>query len=576
MLQGLGERRGSTLPRAWLASSPLAILGGVCAGLAFLLALRLSLPAGPFYWDLVLYLDAANRILDGQVPSADFFAPAGPLGYWLFTLFAGLFPNGQPLLVAGWSLLLVTAPLMALVLADVGERSRPVAFALLVPFLVFAILPFNVETYSSYPGVDGFGIYNRQISQIAYVLAAGLVFVRSQRRLMIVAAAAMTALFLVKITGFLAGLVLCGFAFAAGRLAWRAAGGAALAFFATLAGLEAGLGVVSAYLGNIVSLMTMNEESILPRFLQAGSIHFGVIAPLAALILVLAVLEAVAARPGWRSDRLQPLRTTGSGLDRDALWLAVVFFAALFAETQNTGGQGFIFVWPVLLRILIHNGGRRRTASLVVLCLVAAGAFPTFMQVVQRAGRTVGGQVRYEVLAHANLKGLGAVTQRREILARADRMIGVYRQYPEVYRRIADLGELPSLTLSADTDFQVTWLKTVDEAVGAIKSYETANGVHFATIMNLGFVNPFPWLLDRHAPRFIAIGAVPGRAVPAPGPAVLSAVAGADLVLSSRCPITKSDRELLALYRPGLAGHRRITLSPCWDAFVRTEFAPKG
>ena len=61
------------------------------------------------------------------------------------------------------------------------------------------------------------------------------------------------------------------------------------------------------------------------------------------------------------------------------------------------------------------------------------------------------------------------------------------------------------------------------EAVEAIKAYEAANGVRFETIMSLNFVNPFPWLLDRHAPRRIAIGADPYRAVPDPDEAILRA-----------------------------------------------------
>ena len=154
-------------------------------------------------------------------------------------------------------------------------------------------------------------------------------------------------------------------------------------------------------------------------------------------------------------------------------------------------------------------------------------------------------------------------------------MIEVYRRFPEPYEYLAGAGILPSLTLYADIDFQVAWLKTVDEAVGAIEAYEAANGVRFETIMNLGFVNPFPWLMDRHAPRHIAIGADPGRSIPEPGSAVLAAVEAADLVLSPRCPITDADRKLLELYRPGLGGHARISLSPCWDAFVRAGLAPR-
>ena len=75
--------------------------------------------------------------------------------------------------------------------------------------------------------------------------------------------------------------------------------------------------------------------------------------------------------------------------------------------------------------------------------------------------------------------------------------------------------------------------------------------------------------MDRHAPRLIAIGADPYRAVPNPGPAVLAAVSAADLILYPKCPVTAANIRLTDLYRPGLEHHTKIALSPCWDAYVR-------
>src|SRR5690606_6716447 len=133
-------------------AAPLALLASAVAGVLLLLALPLNVPIGPMYWDVIIYYDAANRILDGQVPINDFFAPVGPLGYYLFTAFAVLFPQGNPVLMAHWSMLAVTAPLMALVMVDIGRRSRVTALALLVPFLVFALLPFNTREFYPFPG----------------------------------------------------------------------------------------------------------------------------------------------------------------------------------------------------------------------------------------------------------------------------------------------------------------------------------------------------------------------------------------------------------------------------------------
>ena len=90
----------------------------------------IPIPLGAMFWDQYLYIDAANRIADGQVPAVDFFAPAGSLGYYLFAAWTTLFPKGAILLLASWSLLAVTAPLLALVMPPAQ------AVGLLLPLLM--------------------------------------------------------------------------------------------------------------------------------------------------------------------------------------------------------------------------------------------------------------------------------------------------------------------------------------------------------------------------------------------------------------------------------------------------------
>ena len=558
-------------------SSPLLWLGAMCAALLGVLMLKATLPVGPFYWDLFIYFDAANRIFSGQIPSVDFFAPVGPLGYWLFAGFVKLFPQGQPLLIAQWSLLLVSAPMMALVLADVDRRSRSTAFALLVPFLVFSILPFNVEEYYFYPGVDGYGIYNRQVCQLLYVLTAGLVFARGQKTLLVVMAGTMLALFLTKITGIVAGVGLCAFAFLAGRIALRTAVAAALGFFAVLVLLQLALGLTGAYLGDILQLVLMNESSLLPRFLQAASIHFIAFGPLAVLTGVLFFLDIGQTAADAKALARRSAFTAIAGvLDRDLFWLGILVLAGLFIETQNTGGQAFIFVWPVLLAIFLGRSRWQGGRLVLVLTLVAASSLPTLLGVTHRAARAFVGQLQYVALPTTQLGTLGAVSQRQELIDRAATMIGIYRQFPQTWRYFAENETLPSFMLYSEPDFQLTWMLAADEAVGAVQAYEAAHGVHFATLMNLNFVNPFPWLLDRAAPRRVAIGADPFRAVPDPDADVLDAVAGTDLLLAPLCPTTNANLRLLKLYQPALAGHHRVSLSPCWDGYVRDGLQPKS
>lgn len=558
-----------TAPHVLLLAVPLAF--------ALLLLVPLTLPIGPFYWDLFIYLDAANRIFGGQVPSVDFFTPVGPLGYWLFAALAWLFEAAQPLLLVQASLLLVTVPLFALVLADVDRRSRPTAFALLVPFLVFSLLPFNVEEYYPYPGVDGFGIYNRQVCHLLYVLASALVFVRSQRILLAVIAGAMLSLFLVKVTGFIAGGMIAAAAFAAGRVAFGTVIGAIAAFVGALGLLELWNGVTSAYLVDIMTLVEMNEGVLLSRFLQAGSLHFLIVAPLGALVATLLFLDRREISGALRELATRPRLSAASSLfDRDVFWIGVATFAGLFFETQNTGGQALIFVWPMLLQLLVRANARQGTELVLILSLVAASAMPTFMEIVHRSARAMIGQVRYVKLDHSHLKTMGAVSQRDEVMERARKMMETYQRFPEGYQHLADNQLLPTFTLYTEPDFQLTWLMAADEAVDAILAYEAANGVRFETIMSLNFVNPFAWLLDRSAPLHIAIGADPFRAVPHPDATILDSVRQSDLILYPKCPITNANERLLSLYEPGLAGHRKIALSPCWDAYVRAGLAPGG
>ncbi len=556
--------------RLAVAGSPLVLLACAVLACAALLTVPLHLPLGAMYWDLVLYLDAANRIAAGQTPSVDFFAPVGPLGYWLFVGLDRIFPRSQPLLLAQWSVFLVTAPAMALVLREVDRQSRLCAFGLLLPYLLFQILPMNVENYSFFPGVDGFGVYNRQVSIVVYVLASALVFMRDRRLLGLVLLWTLLALLLIKVTGFLAGGLLAAFALAAGRLDLRQSLVMAACAGAVLLGLEFATSLVSAYLESIVALVRLNAGGILPRFLQAGSLHLDIVAAGAALIATLLILDRRALLHDARAllhERSWPsLRRL---LDRAPFWLATAMAAGLFFETQNTGGQAFIFIWPVLLAILRDWAGRRAAGSFVVMALVAATAIPPAETVLQRAGRSLLAQTGYVGLPHGHLGRLGLVSQHRDVIDRAGAMRDIYATHRATYREIAARKMLPSHTLYADLDFQAGWLLAIDSGVEAILAHEAAHGVRFETIMSLNFANPFPWLMQRTGVRHIAIGADPFRAVPALEADSFAAVAAADLILEPLCPVTVANEALKAIYAPAMAGRREIALGPCWKGYVR-------
>jgi hypothetical protein len=562
---------------ASLVRQPLIVLALVVACMPLALMATVTMPIGPMYWDQYIYLDAANRIFGGQVPSVDFFAPVGGLGYYLFAGWLYLFPNGHPLLLSSWSLMTVTIPLMALVVRDVQTRSVAIAYGVLLPFLFFSLLPFNTGEFYPYPGSEGFGIYNRQVCQILYVLAACLVFVRGWKTLAFVTALAMLALLFVKVTGVVAGVVLCLMAFLAGRLPLRAAVASGAFFLAAIAVIEATTGTVSAYIADIQSLVLINDTSLLPRLLQAASLNFETVLACSLLCLVLLLtnyrtffgtIRTFAAKPGFSAF--------ADMADQSFFWLGSFIVAGLLFESQNTGSQAFIFLWPLLLGIMLdshrHKGSSAAFAAIAVLSLCAA--LPPVAAVTQKAARAWIGSINNTPLEQSNLKSMGAVSVRDILTERMDKLRSNYVAYRPTYEALASDGTLPSFLLYSDFDFQALWLQSADEVISAIRGYETTNKVRFETIMTIDFTNPFPWLMDRSAPKYIAIGADPYRAVPPLDERVRQAVDAVDLALYPTCPPTAARLALLKLYQPMLAeGHRRITLTPCFDAFVRDGLA---
>ncbi|KQV34471.1 hypothetical protein ASE37_15725 [Rhizobium sp. Root268] len=539
----------------------------------------IPIPLGAMFWDQYLYIDAANRIADGQVPAIDFFAPAGSLGYYLFAGWIKLFPQGAILLLASWSLLAVTAPLLALVLYDVQKRSQTAAWALMLPFLFFSLLPFNTGDFYPFPGTDGFGIYNRQVSQLLYVLAAALCFVRAPVLLGIVVALAMLALLFIKVTGVVSGVLLCLMAFVAGRLPFRVALFAGLAFFLSIGLLEITTGIVSAYAEDMTALLILNDTSFVPRLLQGASINFGILACAGLLAVFLLIADRRDVAADWRAFRQTPTAASFSKLfDQDWLWLAVFLIAGLLFESQNTGSQAFIFLWPLVLAILIRayrsHGPSPAFAAVGVLAM--ASMLPPVVIVVQKAARSAVGSLVDVVLQNRNLKTFGAVSLRPVFVTRAERMLSNYVAHRETYEAIVQSGELPANLLYSDFDFYWLWMQTMADAIDAIRAYETAGNVRFDTIMSIDFTNTFPWLMDRRAPHAITIGADPFRAVPPPDDKVAAAVAAVDLALLPTCPPTTGRAALLRLYEPFLKqGHTRIQLTGCYDAFVRNELLAK-
>ncbi|WP_247645109.1 hypothetical protein [Brucella pituitosa] len=530
----------------------------ILALLVVLLVLPLVVPIGPMYWDTYIYLDAAQRIDTGQIPSVDFFTPAGPLGYYLFAWGLNVFSYAQPMLLAQWSTLIVAAPLMAVVLADVDRQSRSTAFALLIPFLIFAISPANAQFETSFPGLDGFGIYNRQVCLLLYVLVAGLIFIPNGRKLALLCAATMLCLFLTKITGFLVGGLFGFTALLAGRISVINALIAIVAALVVLAGLELNGHMISAYLADIGQLLVLNEAALLPRFLTVISGKLDVILPAGVLVLVLFLLET--------RHNITPTRF----FDRGSVWLAITVVGGVFVETQNTGSQEFIFLWPVLLMIwqrikpLSDN-----KIKMTVLILTAFIAVPTVSKVGHKVLRAIAVAPTYVQPPVTELKNMAQVSTRADMMERAKLLPQHYADYSAPYEALARLGQLPSWRLYSELDYQIYWLISVDEAVKALKKFEKENSIQLKTLMTLDFTDPFPWLLNREATRKIQIGADPFRTVGAMTPETRAAVEATDGILRPKCPMTTSRLALQEIYADALKDRDVVALDPCWDLLLR-------
>lgn len=567
---------GITRPYA-LICSPLALLALVLVTICVLLSLPLILPIGPMYWDTYIYLDAAQRIKLGQIPAVDFLAPVGALEYYQFYWLQRLFPGGQPTLLAQWSGLISAAPLMAVIIADIDRRSRKIALAILVPFLIFALCPINTQSFHSYPGVNGFGIYNRHTSVLLYVLTSALVFLQSGRKLAVVAALAMLALFLTKITGFFAGGLIGLFAILAGRFMWRHVLLAACFFALVLLGLELNHGMISAYLKSIAALIGMNEGLLLSRFLTVFSIKLDVILAAGALILLLFWLDRGTLLKNLNSSRQsETSKGFASGFDRDWLWIGVVLVAGIFLETQNTGSQEFIFLWPVLLAMLLKTSVLTEKQRLIIYCLVAFTAIPTVTKVLHGTLRFIAVAPTYVAAPVTDVKTMALVSTRRDLMDRAELLELHYAQNPGAYRQLAQQDQLPSWQLYSELDYQMYWVISADRVVKAIKQFESDNGVRLNTLMTLDFVNPFPWILDRDAPRKIQIGADPFRTVGSLTAGEEASFRATDGVLRPSCPTTSARLSLQRIYEKALSDRKVVKLDDCWDLLIRSDIKLAG
>ena len=549
-------------PLAWLY--PLLIVFALA--LVVLQSMPVVVPIGPMNWDVLVYYDAIGRIAQGQLPSVDFFAPVGPLEYLLAAFSAWLFPEAQPVFLTQWIWLPVTVPMMALILWDVARTGRGwLGFWLLAPWMFFTLLPYNAVDFYPYPGTDGFGIYNRHGAQLIYLVAATVLFVRSAAIQTALLSVLLIGLAFCKITAFLAAGPILLFGLVLGRIRLLTAIATALICIGLTGLAELATGMVVPYVQDIIVLASQNSDALLPRFLTAGSVHFNVVGAGGLLALVL-LIAALGGNPAARG------RSGGNALarmiDADWFWVGLLLLCGLFYETQNTGSQAFIMVWPALLAILMKPRAGYGRYGLAVVALVAFTAVPTVSTMAHKAVRAIAVAPGYVKLDAPDLGPLGLYSTKDVFATRAERIRQIYIDRRDTFEEIAEQGILPAFLLFSDPDYQFLLLDEMQKATAAIKGLEIRSRRRFERVLNLDFANPFPFILKKKGAEFVAIGADPSRAVPELDERTRNAVAQTDLVLAPTCPVHHARRVLLEHYASALTGHERITLTPCFDAYI--------
>ncbi|WP_018688365.1 hypothetical protein [Ahrensia kielensis] len=536
---------------AWAMLIAIAIIS------VLLLILPTLVPIGAMYWDSYIYLDAEQRIATGQLPNVDFDAPAGPLDYYLVYLIRSILPDSQPMLAASWSMIIVTVPVMALIMWDVIKSKAWPITAIVVGFTLFTLIPFNTTPYYPFPGADGFAIYNRHGSQLLFVLVTALLFARRASVLIIAIATIMTALFLVKITAFAAGGLLCAWALFTGRVSIKIAALSSLLAAIVIAILELTTGIVSAYLNDLFILLTMNEGGLLGRILQGISRTFS--ACLFGGLLSLVLLFTMPRATPWKQKFQNP-----------GLWIIVALIAGVFYESQNTGGQEMILLWPVVIFAFQKSIGEKTSPATfyTIIVLAAATLLPMTASILQASARATSTMVKQHALQHTTLRNMGAVTVRPDTQERTNAMRANWLAYPEALNDLAlDKKRLPSFLLFSDLDYQVGWAQAADRVVAKLKRRQ-ADGLDIKSITTLDFTNPFAWLLNINAPKYMPIGADPYRTVPEPDERTLQSLRDTDMILKPKCPFTNTIVRLHEIYAPALTEHKQVDITPCYSAFI--------
>lgn len=531
------------------------LIVGALAALTAACTLKV-IPYGRAIWDFLFVLDGAYRISLGQMPHVDFSSPIGSLTLYLTLTAQNLFPGGNAFVglhVLMWLLLL--PPMAALARRFNSSAAFFAAFGL---FALIVLLPMTLDS-THLSEISYFASYNRFATGLLFL--AGLWFVLPKSRHdWLLLAYVLLLLFFLKITAAAVAVGLLLAAVVLGRCSLRCAAWALAAFAVALLAIQAVTGLVSAYLADIAAMSGLNKGGAVYALAFAGFRNWLALAITGGL----AIATLVAAPRAGNHARLRPVAVLRTFFNREAYAVDTVLLvaAALFAESQNTGGLGLIAAAAVLFHPAAW--GPRRIAPALLL---AAICFPLIDIAVKRSFTAVTRE-----RDAAPVQALAEMIPGTRVPLATGEGARLFARIAQEWLPLARQVDAAGFFLTPDptTNAPAVQLAWATSAVEAAHVFEQRGYRSRATsYATLAFADPFARLLHLSPAKGTRLVMDVGRTIPAFSPdQARTYLAAADGAFLGTCDMARD--KIRPVFEPILRkDFERLPLTPCWDFYVR-------
>lgn len=546
-------RRGSLFAASGARLSCVMASGILSLVAAFVVV---TIPYGRAIWDFMFVLDGAYRISLGQVPHVDFASPIGALTLYLTYAAQMLFAGGNAFVglhVLMWLLLL---PVMAaLAPRFAGNAAFFAAFGLLA---LMVLLPMTLDS-THLSEISYFAVYNRFASGLLFLVGLWFVLPKSRSDWLLLAYV-LLLLFFLKITAAAVAVGILLAAVVLGRCTVRCVAAACVSLAVGLIAVQAANGMVSAYLADVAGMSALNRGGAVYALFSACFRNWLPLAITAGLAM--AALAAVARNAGRARPRFLAAVGTLFSQEAFAVDASLLVAAALFAESQNTGGLGLI----AAAALFFHPAawGVRKVATAL---LMGALCFPVFDMAVKRPltaltrEREPAPEQAVAELIPGTRVPLSTYEGSRLFARIATEWLPLARQV-----EAARFFLTPDPTTNAPA-VQLAWATSAVEAAHVFQQHGYRDRAsRYAT---LAFADPFAPLLRVEPATGVALVMHTGRTIPTFSVERARAyLASADGVFVGTCDI--SDGAVQPAFRSVLhSDFEQLPLTNCWDFYVR-------